>query len=72
MDFDGIGINCSTLTSVRGFQDYIQIVRNETSFNQTLLRFCQDEICGALWGVGNPDVSGIGVSAEDLPKDVRL
>lgn len=59
-------IDCSALVPISGFQEYITHVRDETGFNTTLLRFCQMEICGALWGVGNPDVSGIGVSLTTL------
>jgi hypothetical protein len=54
--------DCSALAQqTGGFQDYIDRVRNHTSFNTTLVEFCDSEICGALWGIGNPDVSGIGV-----------
>ncbi|KAK3686141.1 hypothetical protein B0T22DRAFT_538335 [Podospora appendiculata] len=46
-----------------GFQQYMELIRNETVLNPTLLGFCQNEICGVLWGIGNPDVSGIGMTA---------
>jgi len=59
----GTPVDCSALADMTGFQEYMQLIRNETKFNTTLLGFCQNEICGALWGVGNPDVSGIGVTA---------
>ncbi len=61
-------VDCSVLVDIHGFKEYTQLIRNETGFNATLLRFCQNEICGALWGVGNPDVSGIGVGESSLIK----
>jgi hypothetical protein len=26
------------------------------------LQYCQNDICNAIWGDGNADISGIGVS----------
>ncbi|GAB1320019.1 hypothetical protein MFIFM68171_10229 [Madurella fahalii] len=54
--------NCIGLDAFRDFGDYMTLLRNRTSFNETLLRQCQVPICGALWGYGLPDISGIGVA----------
>ncbi|KAM7183607.1 hypothetical protein V8F33_013482 [Rhypophila sp. PSN 637] len=55
-------IDCSDLDTFRVFGDYADLLRNRTSFNETLLRVCQKPICRALWGFGVPDLSGIGVA----------
>jgi hypothetical protein len=55
-------VDCVGLDAFKDFGDYMTLVRNRTSFNETLLRQCQVPICGALWGYGLPDLSGIGVS----------
>jgi hypothetical protein len=54
--------NCSFLASRSGFAEYIQTINDTTGFNVTLLEACQSNICNALWGVGNADISGIGVT----------
>jgi hypothetical protein len=54
--------DCSIFVSINGFAEYIQLIRDTTGFNVTLLTSCRNDICGALWGFGNSDVSGIGVS----------
>ena len=62
METSGGLFDCSPLGQFNGgFEAYIHRLRNQTGFNKALLAFCDSEICGALWGVGNPDVSGIGV-----------
>jgi hypothetical protein len=53
--------NCSALAEMGGFEKYMEQIRNMTDFNIQRLGDCQKEICSALFGVGNPDVSGIGV-----------
>ncbi|KAK4208405.1 hypothetical protein QBC37DRAFT_353696, partial [Rhypophila decipiens] len=55
-------IDCTDLDAFRVFGDYADLLRNRTSFNETLLRGCQKPICRALWGFGVPDLSGIGVT----------
>ncbi|KAM7214245.1 hypothetical protein V8F06_010362 [Rhypophila decipiens] len=55
-------IDCTDLDAFRVFGDYADLLRNRTSFNETLLRGCQKPICRALWGFGVPDLSGIGVA----------
>src|SRR4051794_21129250 len=57
-------IDCSALDAFTLFSDYTDLLRNRTSFNETLLRQCQQPICQALWGFGVPDLSGIGVSSQ--------
>ena len=57
-------VDCSNLYAFRAFEDYISLLRNRTSFNETYLDECKVPICGALWGYGVPDVSGIGVSSD--------
>lgn len=54
-------VDCSDLNAFKAFGDYTDLLRNRTSFNDTLLRQCQQDICQALWGFGVPDLSGIGV-----------
>jgi len=60
-------LNCTLLTTRSNFPDYVQILRNETgtgvnsTLNLTLLERCKPEVCNALWGTGNADISGIGV-----------
>ena len=59
---NGSLFDCSPLDSQKGgFKDYITQLREQTGFNSTYLQFCESEICGAVWGIGNSDVSGIGV-----------
>lgn len=60
-------VNCSDLVSSQvvssqGFRAYLDLVRDHTSFNGTLIRECKFAICGALWGYGSTDLAGIGVS----------
>lgn len=53
--------NCRALESLEGFDDYIALLRNETGLSKTGLSECRREICVAIWGDGNPDISGIGI-----------
>ena len=54
-------VNCTALASRSSFPVYIQALRNESGNNFTLLGVCKPEVCNALWGTGNADISGIGV-----------
>ncbi len=54
-------INCHSLVSRTNFPSYIASIRRATANNFTLVSQCQAEICNALWGSGNPDISGVGV-----------
>lgn len=56
-----MAVTCSDFQNLYDFSDYISQLRNETQFNTTILEQCQAEICTTLYGIGNPDVSGIGV-----------
>lgn len=55
-------VDCIGLDAFKDFGVYMALVRNRTSFDEALLRQCHLPICGALWGYGLPDISGIGVS----------
>lgn len=55
-------MDCSNLTSLSDFADYIDTLRSETEFKTAQLQDCRPEICQAVYGTGNPDISGIGVS----------
>lgn len=60
-------LNCTLLSPLSSFANYVQILQNETgtgsnlTLNLTLLELCKPEVCNALWGTGNADISGIGV-----------
>ncbi len=53
--------NCSSLATLSDFAGYVQKLNFTTGFNVTLLEACKSNICNALWGDGNADISGIGV-----------
>lgn len=53
--------NCSLLAQRADFAEYIKAVNGTTSFLPELLEACKSNICAALWGDGNADISGIGV-----------
>jgi len=53
--------NCTKLLSLRDFNKYIEQLRLETNFDTNNLTLCREGICNAIWGTGNPDISGIGV-----------
>lgn len=53
--------NFTLLASRTSFATYVQELNATTGFNVTLLGACQNDICNALWGDGNADVSGIGM-----------
>jgi hypothetical protein len=55
-------VSCSNLTDRNDFQSYIEIISEATGGNFSLVAECKAEICGALWGSGNPDISGVGMS----------
>ncbi|KAK4447790.1 hypothetical protein QBC34DRAFT_381924 [Podospora aff. communis PSN243] len=55
-------VNCAGLDGFKSFEDYAALLRTRTSFNSTLLGQCQLPICQALWGFGEPDLSGIGAA----------
>jgi len=55
--------NCSRIQFLDDFDGYMIELRNQTDFNTTRLFDCQHEICSAIFGEGNPDIGGIGVSS---------
>ena len=55
-------LNCSALVVRKSFTDYVQALNITTHGNLSLAVQCKREVCNALWGSGNPDISGIGVS----------
>ncbi|KAK5700070.1 hypothetical protein LTR97_006205 [Elasticomyces elasticus] len=54
-------MNCSSLATRNDFDAYIALLFNETHGNFTLLQECKLQVCTALWGQGNSDISGIGM-----------
>lgn len=54
-------VDCSRLASKESFANYIAEIRNATANNIPLVDQCKKEVCGALWGTGNPDIPGSGV-----------
>jgi hypothetical protein len=57
--------NCSELNYESSFAAYVALMRNVTSQNLSLdsMVRCRPQICSVLYGVGNPDISGVGVIA---------
>jgi hypothetical protein len=55
-------IDCSKLGTRTDFRSYILSISNATGGNFSLASDCKPEICAALWGSGNPDISGIGMT----------
>ncbi|KAI8672259.1 hypothetical protein NCS56_00688500 [Fusarium sp. Ph1] len=54
--------NCNALAQLDDFSGYVDLLRDETEFDETRLEVCKNEICIAVYGTGNPDISGIGVA----------
>ena len=72
-------VNCGSLDFRTSFPSYIASIRNATADDFTLVAQCKAEICNALWGSGNPDISGVGVCNETccdeqdaVDKDVKM
>lgn len=55
-------ISCSIFSQRNSFDSYISEVLKYTGSDEGLLSACKAEICNALWGSGNSDISGVGVS----------
>lgn len=55
--------NCASLANYESLKQYATILEEETSFVIEELEKCKVEICSALWGIGNPDIAGAGVSS---------
>lgn len=55
-------VDCSPLATRNDFKAYISLLLTDgAEVNVTLLQQCKAQVCTALWGEGNPDVSGVGV-----------
>ncbi|KAH7123633.1 hypothetical protein B0J11DRAFT_506699 [Dendryphion nanum] len=48
---------CESLPPRHKFAEYITFMENDPS----LVAECRLRVCGALWGTGNPDISGMGM-----------
>lgn len=59
-------LDCNLLTSYESFDEYIESILNVTGDNLHRVEGCKTEVCGALWGVGNADISGKGVSIRKI------
>jgi hypothetical protein len=55
-------IDCSHLGTRTNFKAYINLISTATGSNFSLASDCKSEICASLWGLGNPDISGIGMT----------
>ncbi|RMJ06732.1 hypothetical protein BHE90_010027 [Fusarium euwallaceae] len=55
--------NCSMLEQMGNYLEYVDALQSETGFNEDSLSLCKSEICTAVYGTGNPDISGIGVAS---------
>lgn len=57
-----MALNCTGLDDRQGsFASYVDKLRNASDGDFTLAQQCKSQICTALWGGGNPDISGVGV-----------
>jgi len=63
-------MDCKVLESIKSFQNYVTTLRAVTldDISAKAMKPCRIEICSALYGTGNADVSGIGVSRVDTNK----
>lgn len=59
-------LNCSNFTTRDNFNAYITLLINATDGDLALLTPCSSEVCTAIWGDGNSDISGVGVCNTDL------
>ncbi|KIL89836.1 hypothetical protein FAVG1_06571 [Fusarium avenaceum] len=53
---------CSQWKDLNDFSEYVESLHSKTRFNKAILELCHREICNAIYGTGNPDISGIGVA----------
>ncbi|KAF1834755.1 hypothetical protein BDW02DRAFT_568721 [Decorospora gaudefroyi] len=53
--------DCIALSTRTKFTTYMDSLRNVTGGDFSLVKDCRAQVCGALWGTGNPDISGIGM-----------
>ncbi|OCK84536.1 hypothetical protein K432DRAFT_320115 [Lepidopterella palustris CBS 459.81] len=55
-------IDCSPLSSRTKFKGYINNICSPAGCDFDLVRRCKLQVCNALWGSGNPDISGVGMT----------
>lgn len=55
-------VSCKDLKILYNLKDYLFTVESQTQYSTAALEECKDEICRAIWGETNPDISGIGAS----------
>lgn len=53
--------NCIALSNRTDFTAYVDLLRNLTNGDFSLVKVCKKDVCEALWGFGNPDISGVGM-----------
>lgn len=58
---DQAGIDCSGLVTRTNFPQYLTALISVTGRDLSNVTQCKATVCNALWGSGNPDISGIGV-----------
>jgi hypothetical protein len=56
--------DCYKLTAVDDFTKYVETLSDETGYEDSRLQACKPVICQAIYGIGNPDISGIGVTKQ--------
>lgn len=54
-------IDCSGLVTRTSFSQYLTALRNMAGEDLSNVTYCKTTVCNALWGSGNPDISGIGM-----------
>ncbi|KAH7134662.1 hypothetical protein B0J13DRAFT_560913 [Dactylonectria estremocensis] len=54
--------NCLRWATLDDFDTYVNDLRDEWQFKESGMRDCRADICTAIYGTGNPDISGIGVA----------
>jgi hypothetical protein len=54
-------IDCSSLATRTQFNAYARLLLNATNGTLESLYPCRTDVCNALWGEGNSDISGVGV-----------
>jgi uncharacterized membrane protein len=55
-------MDCTPLSSRTSFESYTPLLQPNATLDLSLVSHCRAEICSALWGSGNPDISGIGLA----------
>ena len=54
-------IDCSRFVSVFNESQYFTALTSVFGEDLSRLTQCKATVCNAIWGSGNPDISGIGV-----------